>query len=209
MLILSRISCILPVFGTSAPSRTYTFTNHYGRSLLLTFLQQKAMVKFHLPSALARNAWRTFNVGLFLIVIGMVPLLLSITSRTRLDVVFLAGLGLVCVGGTLFLVSSCVAVCDHVQNVARPTPGDDVVVGSGGEPVWTIDAPPSYEEAVATIELSPSSPSVHDATAPPVVTVAGSVAVSVTDAVAASNASDTAKAKCLILTVPGPKSSVC
>lgn len=165
------------------------------------------MVKFRLPSALARNAWRTFNMGLFLIVIGMVPLLLSLTSRTRLDVVFLAGLGLVCVGGTLFLVSSCVAICDHVQNVARPPPGG-VVVG-GDEPVWTIDAPPSYEEAVATIQLSPSSPSVQDATAPPIVTVTGSVSVSVTDDVAASNDSDTAKAKCLILTVPGPKSSVC
>lgn len=166
------------------------------------------MVKFRLPSALARNAWRTFNMGLFLIVIGMVPLLLSLTSRTRLDVVFLAGLGLVCVGGTLFLVSSCVAICDHVQNVARPTPGG-VLVSGGGEPVWTIDAPPSYEEAVATIHPSSSSPSVHITTAPSVETVAGNVTVSVTDDVAATNVSDTAKAKCVILTVPGPKSSVC
>ncbi|KAL1423363.1 hypothetical protein MTO96_021125 [Rhipicephalus appendiculatus] len=125
------------------------------------------MMKFRLPSALARNSWRTFNVGLFLIVIGMVPLLLSVTSRTRLDVVFLAGLGLVCVGGTLFLISSCVAVCDHIQNSRQLPPG--VIVVSTGEPVWTIDAPPSYDEAVATInQLTPSSsPSVRDATTAP------------------------------------------
>lgn len=169
------------------------------------------MVKFRLPSALARNSWRTFNIGLFLIVIGMVPLLLSITSRTRLDVVFLAGLGLVCVGGTLFLISSCVAVCDHIQNSAQLPSG--VVVVSSVEPVWTVDAPPSYDEAVAAIhQLSPSrSPSVRDTTTPPLAGVEEGATVSVTDGVPTANnvPTDKAKAKCVILTVCEPKSSVC
>lgn len=168
------------------------------------------MVKFRLPSALARNSWRTFNVSLFLIVIGMVPLILSVTSRTRLDVVFLAGLGLVCVGGTLFLISSCVAVCDHIQNGPRLPPR--VVVVSSVEPVWAIDAPPSYDEAVANIhQLTPSrSPSVRDATTSSLAVVGESATVSVMDGAATTNVTaDTAKAKCVILTVTEPKSSVC
>lgn len=160
------------------------------------------MVKFRLPSALARNSWRTFNVGLFLIVIGMVPLLLSVTSRTRLDVVFLAGLGLVCVGGTLFLISSCVAVCDHIQHGAQLPPR--VVVVTGGEPVWTVDSPPSYEEAVANVHQlgSSSSPSVHEAANAPVATVSNGVTTTNVSA-------NKAKAKCVILTVHEQKYSVC
>lgn len=155
------------------------------------------MAKFRLPSALARNAWRTFNAGLFLIVIGMVPLLLSITSRTRrLDTVFLAGLVLVSVGGTLFLVSSCVAICDHMQSVAQ-TPVVSV------EPVWTIDAPPSYEEAVTT--QRPPVCSVHGSM--PVVASADSAVVSLSDMPAPTMIS--AKAKFVTLIGPETKSSAC
>ncbi|XP_077489917.1 uncharacterized protein LOC144100883 [Amblyomma americanum] len=154
------------------------------------------MVKFRLPSALARNAWRTFNAGLFLIVIGMVPLLLSVTSRTPMDNVFLAGLALASVGGTLFLVSSCVAICDHVQSVSQ-------VPGVSVEPVWTIDAPPSYEEAVAM--QRPQSFPIHSSS--PVVTSTDSVVVTLSDMPDPTMTS--AKAKCVTLTGPEAKSSAC
>lgn len=155
------------------------------------------MVKFRLPSALARHAWRAFNAGLFLVVIGMVPLLLSVTSRTRLDTVFLAGLIAVSVGGTLFLVSSCVAICDHIQNgTSSPSGGD-----SEGDLVWTVDAPPSYEEAVAAQHPPPAPSYDQNGT--------GAVDGVIITVHNVDNLTPATKPRCVTLTDPEPKTSMC
>lgn len=163
----------------------------------LSCLKGPDMVKFQLPSALARNAWRAFNAGLFLVVIGMVPLLLSVTSRTRLDTVFLAGIVVVSVGGTLFLVSSCVAICDHIQNGMPSPPGGD----SAGDLVWTVDAPPSYEEAVAAQPPPPAHLCNQNGT----VAVDG-VIITVHNV---NNPTAATKPRCVTLTSQEPKTSMC
>lgn len=156
------------------------------------------MVKFRLPTALAQNAWRAFNAGLFLVVIGMVPLLLSVTSRARLDTVFLAGLIVVSVGGTLFLVSSCVAICDHIQNGTPQSAGGD----SEGDLVWTVDAPPSYEEAVAAQHPPPAHTFNQNGTV-----AADGVIITVHNV---NNPTVVAaKPRCVTLTSQEPKTSMC
>ncbi|CAN7989006.1 unnamed protein product, partial [Ixodes hexagonus] len=98
------------------------------------------MVKLRLPSLIQRNAWRTFHMGLLLIIVGIVPLFLSITTRRHLEDLYFIGISLVCCGACLFFVSSAILVMDHLQCGA---PRED------SNRVWVVDSPPSYEEAVA------------------------------------------------------------
>lgn len=139
--------------------------------ILVCFLvscRASKMVKLRVPSLIHRNAWRTFHMGLLLIIVGIVPLFLSISTRRHLEDLYFIGVSMVCCGACFFLMSSVVLVTDHLQCSASQ---DD------GNRVWIVDSPPSYDEAVAmprpvfnpsdvdsTEELIISVPSLHRTT---------------------------------------------
>lgn len=79
-------------------------------------------------------------MGLLLIIVGIVPLFLSISTRRHLEDLFFIGVALVCCGTCFFLMSAFILAMDHLQCSSSR---DD------GNRVWVVDSPPSYEEAVA------------------------------------------------------------
>lgn len=52
------------------------------------------MVKLRVPSLIHRNAWRTFHMGLLLIIVGIVPLFLSISTRRHLEDLYFIGVSM-------------------------------------------------------------------------------------------------------------------
>ncbi|XP_064478622.1 uncharacterized protein LOC135391965 isoform X2 [Ornithodoros turicata] len=108
-----------------------------------------AMTKVHVTALVQRHVARTFNLGLLLIIIGVVPLFLSQSSKVHTPYLFTTGVGLVTSGTILFTLSALLMLLVKITPGASGGPED--LPACYEQQIWTIpvDSPPSYEEALS------------------------------------------------------------